>query len=164
MKHLKTYEGLFDFLRLKSKKIQPKVGDYVILKDDSSLKKEFWYNFYGKIIDIGTFIYKEKNELYLIEFLNEMSKEDQDRSRINFLNSIQSIESSGYSNKNSVFFSSGGRKSQYTPLPLNQTPRIATKKCMWFIKNNIKFFNTKDEWQIEVDKIELEKEAKKYNI
>lgn len=155
MKHIKTYEGLLDFLRLKYKKRKPKVGDYVIVEDNSiagnvsDIGKEFWHNFYGIIVNTGALTHKTKNDFYLIEFLNNISIEDQEKLRIHFINTRKSIIPSG--NSGNVGYSIYGIY-------------VAPKNYMWFIKDKIKTFDSKEEWQKAVNQIELEKTAKQYNI
>lgn len=120
------------------------IGDYVIIKYDLSgvysniSTYPIWHNVYGIIVDSGYFDYIKSKEdnIYLVRVLCDLT----DEQKIHFRNQSD--------NKN-IIVRHNTNKEEYDN---------------WFHFSYILKFDTKDEFDKEVEKIELEKAANKYNL
>lgn len=121
------------------------IGDYVIVKHNLSgiySKNKtipLWDNIYGVITDIGRFNFEASNvnNLSLVKMLCELTTEQEIFLNGNHINDEDIV--STYHN---------GKKANDS----------------WFNNEYLLKFDTKDEFDKEVEKIELEKAANKYNL
>jgi len=124
---------------------QLNIGDYVIVKFDltevysKNTSMPLWHNIYGIIIDSGHFNYEktEIDNLSLVSILCELTDEQKV-----FIKNEQNSDADVVSHFNT---SIKGYDS-------------------WFHNDYLLKFNNKDEFDKEVEKIELEKAANKYNL
>jgi len=115
------------------------IGDYVVIEDtwtgrNDKNTKACWHNTYGIVVDIGHFDKKENNKLFLIHHLCELTPEQKRNIKEA---SISSIISNSF------------KKEQYDS---------------WVCEDYVRKFNTKEEFNQAVEKIEYSKNIKRYNL
>jgi hypothetical protein len=147
-----------DFQRLNEEVIfatDIKVGDYVILKDtyyeDTSSS---WHNNYGVIVNLGyevkPHIYSNDKYIIFVKFrpLCELSNE-----------TISTIKTGNENNAIKGLYDKNSEK--FLNLPVND--KYGSKYDHW-VYNEYATAYPKEEWDKVVERIELEKAAKIYNI
>ena len=121
------------------------IGDYVVIEDtwtgrNDKNTKACWHNTYGIVVDTGYFDYYNKKEpkkdLFLIHHLCELTPEQKK-------NIEEANTSSIISTTNSY------TKEQYDS---------------WVCEDYVRKFNTKEEFNQAVEKIEYSKNIKRYNL
>jgi len=116
------------------------IGDYVILKDNVNSRPALWHNQYGIIKNIG---YLKTDNLRKKLYLIHMSILTEDI--IDFIDHTDSLDNI----QNDIIAVSTYKKEKYD---------------LWVSPDYIIKYDTKEEFDESVDRIEMEKDTKKYNI
>jgi len=133
-----------NFNLFKPKPILPKIGDYVIMNEILSK-----HNLYGTIIDTGRYSYKDSYTLYLIEVQTHISDEESEKMKNDFINNSDIIRMNNTPLKHqNIFKSWAGHYPNY----------------FWSLEEYFDLYTSKEEYDKAVEEIEIEKDAKKYNV
>jgi hypothetical protein len=144
------------FKELFSKKKKDfELGEYVVIrgiKYDDNKQELDCNNYYGKIIDIGTPSYSSRHKVVLVELTNKLSEEELFKLEMKYKNISSGIKS--IYDEIKTFSFHGVKLSGWTK----------KRPCCWYAEDYIVQFNSKEEYDKEVEEIEFLKNANKYNL
>lgn len=135
-----------NFNLFKPKAVPPKIGDYIIFNEILSK-----HNLYGTIIDTGKYspLRIDKPNLYLIEIQTHISDEESEKMKNDFINNSDIIRTNNTPLKHqNIFKSWAGNYPNYT----------------WSLEEYFDLYTSKEKYDKAVEQIEMEKDAKKYNL